>query len=228
VRCQPLNRALCEINMVVILDIKKLKYRKTAIELNSVAIELFKMLFVNFVIFYILIGQKSYLDSSGDLDLKNALQYAFNTLYNNYVYYWSLFIGLLSFVGAIFSRPPKRIRGCSSRKAAFVTLRWFSQSFLSVAITLALFKYVALTHGNFIKQASWLDVALFLITVLIYIALDFYLRFDSKVAAKKNIYNVVEALKILGLSIIGMIFISALIFFEIKFGILRDFVGKLT
>ncbi|TOA44465.1 hypothetical protein CGK27_23265, partial [Vibrio parahaemolyticus] len=68
--------------MVVILDIKKLKYRKTAIELNSVAIELFKMLFVNFVIFYILIGQKSYLDSSGDLDLKNALQYAFNTLYN--------------------------------------------------------------------------------------------------------------------------------------------------
>ncbi|WP_219561575.1 hypothetical protein, partial [Vibrio parahaemolyticus] len=64
------------------MDIKKLKYRKTAIELNSVAIELFKMLFVNFVIFYILIGQKSYLDSSGDLDLKNALQYAFNTLYN--------------------------------------------------------------------------------------------------------------------------------------------------
>ncbi|EJB0387150.1 hypothetical protein C4H03_RS23070, partial [Vibrio parahaemolyticus] len=213
---------------VVILDIKKLRYRKTAIELNSVAIELFKMLFVNFVIFYILIGQKSYLESSGDLDLNNALKYAFNTLYNNYVYYWSLSIGILSFLGAILIRPPKRIRGCSIRKAAFIILRWLSQSFLSVAITLALFKYVALTHGNFTKQASFLDFALFLIAVFIYIALDFYLRFDSKEAANKNISNVVEALKFIGLTIIGMIFISALIFVEIKCGILRSFVEQFT
>jgi hypothetical protein len=195
----------------------ELSYKKTARDLRTVAFDTLEVLTVNFIVFYYLIYQASKVDDQPWLDLKAGLKYSYEALFNNHAWIFSLVVGFIAFMFAYFIRPKSVETSKICSPCIFGFFRRLSRSLLSLAITLSMFKFVALTHGHFGDKADFWDFTFFLISIYTYIGLNFVLLYDNKNIANKNISNFFKALKIIIITILVVLLVAALISLELYF-----------
>lgn len=207
-----------------------LSYKKTASDLRKAAIDVLEVLSINFIVFYYLIFQASKVDDKPLLDLKNGLKYSYEALYNKDALVISLIVGVIAFFIAACIRPKEEIsiNKTLSRKekilncihsSLFGFFRRVSRSFLSLAITLSLFTFVATTHGYFDEKANFLDLAIFIIYIYFYIWSGFYLSYDSKTTKNKNISNVLIALKMIFITLLSVSALALFVYLELNYQI---------
>ncbi|EJG1646039.1 hypothetical protein HYO12_23070 [Vibrio parahaemolyticus] len=198
-------------------ELKEIQLKKTARDLRKVALDALELLAVNFVVFYYLIYQASKVDGKPLSDLSKGLKYSYETLFNHHVLNLSIFVGVIAFFVAVFFRPKSTEKTNGCRLCVFGFFKRLSRTLLSLAITLFMFKFVALTHGHFNEKIIWVDPALFFLSICVYIGLSFVLSYDSDTAARKNLSNIKEALKIILITLFCVAVITLLIFLELNF-----------
>lgn len=205
------------------MESTELSYKKTAGDLRKTATDSLEILLVNFLVFYYLIYHASKSNGAPLLNFKNGLEYSYEALYNKHALIFSIAAGVVTFFIAAFIRPRKKedekeiqtksIKFKSSiHRGLFGFFRRASRSLLSLAITLSLFTFIAVTHGYFNEKANFIDLILFVVLIYLYIGASFYLSYDNKNDKDINVANITKALKIIMSTIIGVFILAALVF----------------